>query len=241
MVPEPPPPWVRPARPIPGRLGAILGGHDPLVSDAESQAIRAAVAAAERASAGEIVPLLVDAADDYELADWKGATLGALLLALAAAALHAVRPVWGPAPGWLVAPVAAGALAGFLVARFSDAARRWLVGPERLDECVEARAFEAFLRQGVHRTRDRSGVLILVALFEHRVRILADEGIHAAIPAETWDALARETALAMRDGRPGPALLVAVERCGALLSAHGPRRRADDANELPDAPVSERI
>ena len=241
MVPEGSPPWARPPAPIPGRLWAILSGHDPLVSDAESQAIRAAVAAAEQASAGEIVPLLVDAADDYELADWKGATLGALTLAAAAAALHALRPVWGPAATWLVLPAGAGALAGFLVARFSAAARRWLAGQERLDECVEARAFEAFLRQGVHRTRDRSGVLILVALFERRVRILADEGIHAAIPAETWEALARDTARAMRDGRPGPALLAAVERCGELLAARGPRRRTDDTNELPDAPLTERI
>lgn len=211
-----------------------------LVSEAESEAIRAAVAAAERASAGEIVPLLVEAADGYEVADWKGATLGALLAALAAAALLALRPVWGPAVSWLVLPVGAGALAGVLVARFSAGARRWLAGRERLDEMVESRAFEAFVRHGVHRTRDRSGVLILVALFERRVRILADEGIHAAVPAETWDALAAETARAMRGGRPGPALRAAVERCGELLAAHGPRRRADDRNELPDAPVSER-
>jgi putative membrane protein len=218
-----------------------LGAHDSLVSDAEAQAIRAAVAAAEQASAGEIVPVLVDAADDYELADWKGATLGALLAALGAAIVHAWRPSWGPAATWLVLPAALGALAGALSARYSPPLRRLLIGAERLDDCVEARAFEAFLHHGVFRTRDRSGILILVALFEHRVRILADEGIHAAVPAATWEALARDTALAVRGGRPGDALARAVERCGTLLSEHGPRRRADDANELPDAPLSERI
>jgi len=218
-----------------------LTPSEPLVSDAESEAIRAAVAAAERNSAGEIVPLLVDAADDYEMADWKGATLGALLAALVAAALHALRPSWGAALVWLVLPGALGALGGALAARFSAPLRRLLVGEERLDDCVEACAFDAFLRHGVHRTRDRSGILILIALFEHRVRILADEGIHAAVPAETWETLARETAAAVRDGRPGEALRRAVERCGALLAEQGPRRRSDDANELPDAPRSERL
>lgn len=214
---------------------------DPLVSDAESEAIRAAVAAAERESAAEIVPLLVDAADDYELADWKGATLGALLALFAAAAAHTLWPTWGAPAIWLVLPGALGALVGALAARFSPPLRRLLVGAERLDDCVEACAFDAFVRHGVHRTRDRSGILVLIALFEHRVRILADEGIHAAVPAATWETLALDTARAVRDGRPGAALLRAVERCGALLAEHGPRRRADDANELPDTPRSERL
>lgn len=241
MAPAGSPPGAEREPPIPVRLGSALSVHEPLVTDEESQAIRAAVVAAERASAGEIVPLLVDAADDYELADWKGATIGALLCALGAAVFHALRPIWGSASTWLVLPVALGALAGALAARFSPPLRRWLIGSARLDDCVEACAFEAFLHHGVFRTRDRSGILILVALFEHRVRILADEGIHAAVPAPTWEALARDTALAVRAGRPAAALVAAVERCGALLAEHGPRRRADDVNELPDAPLSERL
>ena len=76
-----------------------------------------------------------------------------------------------------------------------------------------------------------------VSLFEHEVRILADEGVHPCVPPEEWQSLARLVAREMRDQTPGRALLTAVERAGGLVSARGPRRAADDANELPDAPV----
>ncbi|MCB9377639.1 MAG: TPM domain-containing protein [Holophagales bacterium] len=210
-----------------------------LIREKEAAAIRAAVQEAESQSAGEIVPVLVEAADGHPGAYWKAATFGALAAATAAALVRPLLPGWGTAPLWLALPAALGALLGALAASALPGLRRRLVGDERLDERVDACAAEAFLRHEVFRTRDRSGILILVALFEHRVRILADEGIHAAVPRETWQRVAAEAASEMRRGSPGEALRRAVERCGELLAEHGPKRREDDVNELPDAPVSE--
>lgn len=198
------------------------------------------MAEAESRSAGEIVPLLVEAADDYPAAGWKSATLGALSAAAVAALIRPLLPGWGTSPLWLVLPTALGALLGALAARGLPGWRRWLIGAARLEERVDASAAEAFLRHEVFRTRDRSGILILIALFERRVRILADEGIHAAIPAETWEQVAGEAAATVRARGAGEALRRAVERCGELLAQRGPERRADDRNELPDAPISER-
>lgn len=224
----------------PDRLPAILSRADALVRDEEAVAIRAAVRAAEQKSAGEIVPLLVEAVDEHPEAVWKAAALGAVAAGAAAALLRPLLPGWGAAPLWLALPALAGALLGALAGRAVPGLARWLIGARRLDQRVDACAAEAFLRHELFHTRDRSGILILIALFEHRVRILADQGIHAAVPGETWTRLAAETAAAMRRGSVGEALRAAVERCGELLAEHGPRRRADDANELPDAPVSER-
>lgn len=210
-----------------------------LIREEEAAGIRAAVREAEARSAGEIVPVLVEAADDHPGALWKAATFGALVAAAAAALVRPLLPGWGTAPLWLALPAALGALAGALAATALPGLRRLLVGARRLDERVDACAAEAFLRHEVFRTRDRSGILLLIALFERRVRILADEGIHAAVPRETWERVAAEAATAMRRGTPAEALRRAVEQCGELLAEHGPRRRADDANELPDAPVSE--
>jgi len=216
-----------------------LSRSNELIREEEAAAIQAAVREAEARSAGEIVPVLVEAADDHPGALWKAATFGALAAAAGAALVRPLLPGWGTAPLWLALPAALGALAGALAVTSIPALRRRLIGERRLDERVDACAAEAFLRYEVFRTRDRSGILILIALFEHRVRILADEGIHAAVPRETWERLAGEAAAAMRRGSPAEALRRAVERCGELLAEHGPRRRTDDANELPDAPVSE--
>ena len=71
-------------------------------------------------------------------------------------------------------------------------------------------------------------------IIQRRVTILADEGIHAVVPAGTWEQLARETAATVRTSGPGAGLLQAVRRAGELLDAHGLARRSDDRNELAD-------
>ncbi|MBP1643751.1 MAG: hypothetical protein H6Q03_2420 [Acidobacteria bacterium] len=87
-------------------------------------------------------------------------------------------------------------------------------------------------------TRERTGILIFVALLERSVVVLADSGVHPFVPDSEWRALAAAIAREMRTKTPGQALLAAVQRAGGQVAALGPRRRADDANELPDAPSS---
>lgn len=204
-------------------------------SEEQEAAIRDAVRAAEAASGAEIVPVLARASDDYPEAGWIGGVWGALAGAMAALGL----PIGWPAgvPWELPAAVAVGALAGALATR-APGLRRAVVGSERLEARVEAAAWGEFVRHEVFRTRDRTGILIYVSAFERRVVVLADEGVYRAVPAEVWRRMAAEVASAMRGRPPAEALLDAVRRGGALVTEYGPRRRPDDANELPDAPVT---
>jgi putative membrane protein len=208
----------------------------PLLAADEAEAVRAAVAHAETASGAEIVPVLVSRAGDHAEAAWKGAALGAMAGALVAALFELGRPAWGPAGGRLLLPVAVGALALALLSRV-PAVLRALVGRARLEADVEAAARAAFLAHEVFATRERTGVLIFVALLERSVVVLADSGVHPFVPASEWRALAAAIAREMKTKSPGQALLAAVERAGGQVAALGPRRRTDDANELPDAPA----
>jgi len=202
----------------------------------EAEAVRGAVAAAERSSGAEIVPVVVAASDGHEAALWKGAALGALVGAGAAAVALWLRSPWVPEPWVPIAPVTAGLLLG-LAAALPAPTRRWLAGRRVLDERVERAAAEAFLDHEVFATRERTGLLIYVSLLERRVSILADSGIHPSVPPEEWAAMARTVAREMRSKAPAEALLSAVTQVGGLLAARGPERRPDDVNELPDAPV----
>src|SRR5918911_1382748 len=102
-------------------------------SDADSAAVRDAVAAAERGTSGEIVPYVVPASDDYASATWKGAALGALAAALAAWALHRGLDLWGASRFlWMVLPPAAGAALGYLAAHLPPL-RRFLAGAHLLE------------------------------------------------------------------------------------------------------------
>ena len=99
---------------------------------------------------------------------------------------------------------------------------------------VHRRAALAFLDEEVFDTRDRTGILIFVSLFEHRIEVLGDTGINAKVQPEEWVEvvdLIREGILA-RDLAGG--LVSGIERCGDLLNRRGVAVRPDDTDELHD-------
>lgn len=206
-----------------------------LFSDADFEAVRAAVAEAERRTSGEIVPYVVPASDAYPNALWKGAAFGALAGPLLALGLFHLWELWATHFDlWITVPAAAGAAIGFLAAAFVPPVKRWLAGDEMLELRTRQRAEMAFLEEEVFRTRDRTGILLFLSLFEHRVVVLGDSGIHSLVEPGQWDGIATALAAGIRAGRPGEALLEAIRTCGDLLERHGVSRRADDVNELPD-------
>jgi putative membrane protein len=207
---------------------------EPLFSAAEMEAIRGAVAAAERGTSGEIVPYVVRASDDYAEAAWKGAALGALGAALAAWAIHRGLDLWGASRFlWMVVPPAAGAALGYLAAHLAPL-RRLLAGSHLLERRVGQRAAAAFLEQEVFRTRARTGILLFLSLFERRVVVLGDSGIHAQVELDEWDAVVRQVTSGIKSGHPTSALVAAIGECGEILARHGLPPLPDDTDELPD-------
>ncbi len=206
----------------------------PLFSEPDLEAVRRAVAAAEGETAGEIVPYVVDASDGYEGTLWKGAALGALGGGLAAAVVHVAAGLWGVGALWIALPAAAGGALGYLLAALVPALRRALVPRDVMERRVRRRAAVAFLEEEVFRTGDRTGILLFLSLFEHRVVVLGDSGINAKVEAAEWTAITDAIAAGIRAGRPGEALVEGIGACGRLLARRGVEMRPDDRNELRD-------
>lgn len=205
---------------------------DRFFNQADLDAIQAAVQEAEARTSGEIVPYVVERSDEYPNAVWKGAALGALLGPMAALALYRWSPLWGwPLGLWIALPALLGGAAGYLLALLSPF-RRWMAGEHILDLRARRRAAAAFLEQEVFRTRQRTGILLFLSLFERRVVLLADSGIHQKVEEGEWEAITHRLAQGVRAGRPGPALVEAIRACGELLERHGVERQADDQDEL---------
>ena len=209
----------------------------PLFTDAERDQIRDAVAAAETRTAGEIVPYVVARCGRYEVAAWRAAALCGMLAGIAALATGAVYDGWGL--GWLYTAwamalaITLGGLLGALLTRV-DAVRRWFAGTARMAERVHRRAALAFVEEEVFDTRDRTGILLFVSLFEHRIEVLGDKGINAKVEQEEWF----EVVDLVRDGiltrSLAAGLVAAIDRCGDLLHRRGVELRPDDTDELPD-------
>ena len=221
------------------------------LSQADQDRIAKAVAEAEKTTAGEIYCVLAPEVGDDRSTPLIWATAAALLLP-ALALLAGFRPemltrLFG---GWSVGQAAAhdaeilSALLTYValqVVTFLGVAllvslapvRHALTPGSRKAAAVRQAAMDYFLAKDLHLTRDRTGVLIFAALAEHRVEVIADEGIYAAAPNTVWDEVVADLVEGLKRGAIADGFVAAVARTGAILAAHVPPR-PDDANELPD-------
>ena len=87
--------------------------------------------------------------------------------------------------------------------------------------------------RGLTRTREKTGVLIYLALAEHHAEILADTGIADRVDAGIWAGIVADLTAAIGAGRLTEGLIEAIRRIGAILAEHAPPR-LDDVDELPD-------
>ncbi len=197
--------------------------------------IEDAVREAETRTSGEIVPFVVERSDAYSSATWRASTIGALAAALAAAApFHAIE-VWGvPLSLWIAGPTVLGAGIGFLAAEVAPALKRALIPRSVLAERVHERAAQAFLSEEVFATRERTGVLLFLSLFERRALVYGDKGIAAKVRQDEWDGIVDRLVRGMRAGGAGESLVAAIGDCSRLLERHGVEVRPDDRDELAD-------
>jgi len=192
--------------------------------------IEASVRLAEERSLGQIVPVVVDKSDGYHEVRYRGAAIAALAATGVALATHA--PL-GAAELPLVQIGAA--LLGALLS-LVDPVERLLAGPRMLDEAVRIRALRAFHEEGLHRTRDGTGVLVFASLFERRAVVLGDHGVHARMGEQEWQRAVQVLVEGMGRGDPAGGFCSAIEICGARLAEHFPRTAAapGPSNELTD-------
>jgi putative membrane protein len=199
-----------------------------LFNEADKQRIESAVKRAEKLTSGEIVPMVVDQSYDYPRAEILGSGLFSLATAVSLSWAFFGESLWHFL--WLFA------LCYFpykLMIRNLPALRRRLIHTDEISEEVEEKAILSFLEQGLHHTRDETGILILISLFEHRVHVLADRGINNVVPASTWDGIVQTITDGIHNGDTCNALCEAIESCGQLLAEHFPVK-ADDTDELPN-------
>ena len=101
-----------------------------------------------------------------------------------------------------------------------------------------------FAEYGVYRTRDRTGLLIMLSEFERQVVILGDEGIDERVGLEGWEGHVQHIVTGIREGRAGTAVVEVLDAMADLLEETVPQRRfgftgEGDVNELSDEVIEE--
>ncbi len=208
------------------------------LSETDLSQIRDAVAEAESRTSGEIVPFVALRSSSYEIAVWRAAAVLALAACSIVVALEFAYQGWRLA--WLQTPVnqallvTAAGLCGAALAAFVPGVRRLFAGKARLAEGVRRRAHEAFLDKEVFATRERTGILLFVSLFERRIEVLGDSGINRKVSRSDWTAIVDRIRDGIKAGKLAEGLVSGIAMSGSLLQRSGVEIRPDDTNELAD-------
>jgi putative membrane protein len=194
--------------------------------------IENAVATAEETTSAEIYPVQMATSSEYFWVGHRlaicGLGLGTFITWLLSYTIH-----WGEGPwAWLVLGQIVGWLTGWILGQW-PVILRLMAGKKRMTTEVDETAHAIFLSHGVHRTKNRNGVLIYISWLEHLVEVLADENAFKKFPKEFWDEAADRMGKALQSRHPEDEISKEIDFLGRALTKEFPAT-ADDSNELPN-------
>ncbi len=196
-----------------------------LLSQTDKKQIEKIIGEVEKHTAGEIVVMVTAKSAPYD--DWRALLSGILTIGTALLVYLFIPAIPGV---WVIAGQVPVAALFFWLSGMSPILRT-IVPKEDKAQAVSARAHQLFIEQGLTETRDRSGVLLLVSELEHRVEILADQGIHRVVGIEGWRSHVDHVINAIHSGRTAEGLCRVIQDIGQQLAQAFPVR-PDDINEL---------
>jgi putative membrane protein len=192
--------------------------------------IEAAVTKLEKTTRGEVVPMIVKQASQYPSAYLRA---GVITL-LGVGTFYGVSDLlhWGSVQQLL--EVQTLALLSLTVSfKVFPKFKLLFVTKNEIQHEVDEAAFKAFHQYGVHRTKEGTGILIVIFLEERTVKVLADSGINQLVPPKTWDLVVSDMIAEIRNTHVASAMVLGIKRCGEILSQKIPSLGAN-RNELND-------
>jgi putative membrane protein len=195
------------------------------LSAEDKKEIEAAVGKAESRTSGEIVFATARASSHYHHANLQGALF---CMAIVTAILMMIlreptiaRLLWAEFVSFVV----------FYALLPHLPWRRWFISKKEMDARVHEGAFMQFYSSGLYKTRESNGVEIYLSLFERRVVVIGDQGIHAKMGDEHWNHVRDLIIQGIKKGNICGGICAAIDACGKALAEHFPPR-PDDINEL---------
>lgn len=210
------------------------------LNDQERLHLDRRTAEAEKRTGAQIVLAVVERCDTYPELPWKAFALAAAVAGLSASAANLFRPGWASGTAVLfsvVTTLAAGAVAALFCVFFPKFGRLFL-DAHRAEAEVRQYADSLFLSRGLFATRGRTGILVLVGLFERQVVVIPDTGLREHLDPDALQGIVSQMATALSSGRVAAALEGGLAGIEQVLSGAVPA--APGENELPDEVVEEK-
>ena len=201
------------------------------LNEQEREQITQAIKQAEKLTSCEIVVTEIAQCDDYKSARYAWGILWGLLGGL-------IVYLFVPYVDWqFILAEVIGFFIGFTIASMIPAINRFLVSKDKMADEVHNRALAEFYQQGLYKTKEENGILIMLAVFEKMVVVLGDKGVNAKVSPDYWHKMKDQIIEGIKHNRAGMAIAEAIKANANELKAHFPYK-SDDKDELPDTVVT---
>jgi putative membrane protein len=197
------------------------------LSEQDNKTIEAAINKAEAGTSGEIVFVVTPTSSHYHHANLQGALIGMAIVT----AIFMMIPFTHTPTNLLWMEFVSFAVFSTILPYCPW--RRLIVSKREMNARVQEAAFMQFYSSGLYKTRESNGVEIYLSLFERKVVVIGDRGIHDKMGNEQWDRVRDLIIQGIQKGDACSGICAAIESCGKALAEHFPPR-PDDINELPD-------
>ena len=115
--------------------------------------------------------------------------------------------------------------------RTSGEIRVW-ISHRQIADALEA-AQKRFQKLGMHKTAERNAVLVYIAPRSRVFAVIGDQAVHEKCGDAFWREVTAQLSTDLKKEPVTEALVNAIQKIGALLAAHFPRKPGDK-NQLPD-------
>ncbi|HBH86730.1 MAG TPA: hypothetical protein DDY17_03895 [Syntrophaceae bacterium] len=211
-----------------------------ILSDQERSHLDQRIAEVEKRTGAQIVLAVIERSDCYAELPWKAFALAVSVASLFVFFLHVLWPEWSTQTTVLLALVmtlAAGAVCALMAVYLPWFARLFLADHRREME-VRQYAESLFLSRQLFSTSKRSGILLLVSLFERQVIVLPDTGIGKRLNREVVQEIISLMTPSLASGFVARALNEGLERLEQVLAVTATGIPGE--NELPEEIIEEK-
>ncbi|NPU84436.1 MAG: hypothetical protein HPY65_08090 [Syntrophaceae bacterium] len=198
------------------------------------------IAEAEKRTGAQIVLAVVERCDSYPELPWKAFALGSAVAGLAVSAGAMLQPGWYSGSEVMLSlalTLAAGVACALLCVCLPAFARLFLDTHRASDE-VRQSASDLFLSREIFATRRRTGILLLVSLFERQVVILPDTGTGRRLSRDDLQAVIARMTASLKGGQVSRALEDGLDALQEFLARTATGEPVE--NELPDGVIEEK-
>jgi len=211
-----------------------------VLSNKERSLLERSIARAEKLTGAQIVLAVIEKCDSYAEIPWKAFALGAAIAGFLVFIFDLLYSQWC-SPVLVMISVFIILIAGIftsLLSLYIPSFARFFLAEHRAETEVRQYAESLFLSRELYATRRRTGVLLLVGLFEHQIILLPDKGLRRRLSHKAMQNIIGQMKPVLSSGQVARALEIGLVKIVEILALK--KRGKARINELSDIIIEEK-